>query len=350
MDNKIIFYAPNIHVGGGYILLKEVLKEWPKNESAVFFLDKRIKKYFSLDFNSQNKIYWVKNSIFSRLINEIRISLISKENSTLICFHGIPPLIANYSYVIVFFQNRILLGIDSILKFPIKTRIRLFFERWIAKTYAYKVDEYIVQTKSMAFNLRNWLNKNNKAKINLFPFFNFLPFNKGDELDKVKLYDFIYVSGDESHKNHINLLKAWELLSEKNIYPLLALTVPKENQGLNGRIADINNRKNLKIVNLGSLQHNNILRAYKSSQALIFPSYSESFGLPLIEAGSLDMPIIASEMDFVRDVCNPKETFDPHSPLSICNAVLRFMNEEDELNKIHSCKDFNELLISKRID
>lgn len=347
MNKEIIFYAPNVHLGGGYILLKDVLKDWPKNQPTIFFFDQRIKSKLSFNFDIQHKIYWVKNSFLSRIKNEIKISLISRGNAFLICFHGMPPFFGKYSNVIVFFQNRNFLGIDSILKFSFRTRIRLFFERWAAKSNAHKVNEFIVQTKSMEFNLRNWVSKDNKAKISLFPFFNSLPLNKEDETKFSTEYDFIYVSGDESHKNHTNLLKAWELLSESNIYPSLALTVPIENKNLNNYIAKLNNTKNLKVINLGNLDYSSVIRVYKSSEVFIFPSYSESFGMPLIEAQSLNMPIIASEMDFVRDVCKPKETFDPHSPISIYNAVKRFMNKEKELIKINSSKDFNDFLISR---
>ncbi len=59
--------------------------------------------------------------------------------------------------------------------------------------------------------------------------------------------------------------------------------------------------------------------------ALIFPSKTESLGLPLIEAASAGLPIIASELDFVRDVCVPNETFDPYSSTSISRAVKRLL-------------------------
>ncbi|RYH16174.1 MAG: glycosyltransferase family 1 protein, partial [Alcaligenaceae bacterium] len=64
------------------------------------------------------------------------------------------------------------------------------------------------------------------------------------------------------------------------------------------------------------------------SSALIFPSVAETFGLPMLEARAGQLPIIASERDFVRDVCNPQQTFDPASPHSIARAVLRFMDGE----------------------
>ena len=54
-------------------------------------------------------------------------------------------------------------------------------------------------------------------------------------------------------------------------------------------------------------------------------NFFESFGLPLLEASSIDLPIIASESDYVRDVCEPAQTFDPNSYLvyapELCDVV-----------------------------
>ena len=74
-------------------------------------------------------------------------------------------------------------------------------------------------------------------------------------------------------------------------------------------------------------------------EAVIYPSYCESFGIPLIEAQKSKTPIISSELDYVRDVCVPVETFDPNSPKSISNAVLRYL-DMDKLPQTVTVKSF----------
>jgi glycosyltransferase involved in cell wall biosynthesis len=78
-------------------------------------------------------------------------------------------------------------------------------------------------------------------------------------------------------------------------------------------------------VNLGLISHQQVLAQLVMSQAMIFPSLCESFGLPLLEARENGIPVIASERDYVREILNPVETFDPESPLSIARAVKRFL-------------------------
>jgi hypothetical protein len=49
---------------------------------------------------------------------------------------------------------------------------------------------------------------------------------------------------------------------------------------------------------------------------------------------------LASELDFVRDVIEPVETFDPDSPTSIARAVKRFLGKVDPPIPIGSAKEF----------
>jgi glycosyltransferase involved in cell wall biosynthesis len=83
-----------------------------------------------------------------------------------------------------------------------------------------------------------------------------------------------------------------------------------------------------------------IASLYQSSSALIYPSRTESFGLPLIEAMDYGLPILASELDYVRDVVVPVETFNPDSPVSIARAVRRFLGKAESTVQHHSADTF----------
>jgi glycosyltransferase involved in cell wall biosynthesis len=73
---------------------------------------------------------------------------------------------------------------------------------------------------------------------------------------------------------------------------------------------------------------------------LIYPSQLESFGLPLVEAVSLGLDVIASELDYVRDVVYPVQTFDPTSALSIARAVKRYCGLTDPAFQLNSPAEF----------
>jgi len=88
------------------------------------------------------------------------------------------------------------------------------------------------------------------------------------------------------------------------------------------------------------------LSLLSQSGCLIFPSTVESFGIPLIEADHLGVSVIASEMDFVRDVCEPVETFNPQSAVSVCRSVLRFMGGSIARDNVGSASAFLDRVVS----
>ena len=147
--------------------------------------------------------------------------------------------------------------------------------------------------------------------------------------------DFAYIATEDAHKNHDRLIDAWVLLAEKDIFPSLVLTVGPENEKLLGRIAHLSSTSNIRIDNLGRLPREQVLDLYKRSRALIFPSTSESFGLP----------IVASELDYVRDLVNPVETFDAESAVSISRAVRRFLECPESPIPIMTASEFLERIL-----
>ena len=76
---------------------------------------------------------------------------------------------------------------------------------------------------------------------------------------------------------------------------------------------------------------NVISHIYSIADFLIFPSLNESLGLPLIEASFYKLPIIASNLDYVYEVCNPNITFNPLSEEDIYKKIFR--SHKLEFNK-----------------
>jgi glycosyltransferase involved in cell wall biosynthesis len=143
-------------------------------------------------------------------------------------------------------------------------------------------------------------------------------------------YDFIYVASGEPHKNHQNLIKSWVKLAAKNIRPSLCLTLnEKRSPELLTWIEREKKEHRLNVYNVGHIPESEMMAQYMEAKALIFPSTLESFGLPLIEAKSAGLAIVASELDYIRDVVDPDESFDPNSPVSIARAVERFLGKKE---------------------
>ena len=144
----------------------------------------------------------------------------------------------------------------------------------------------------------------------------------------------------EAHKNHRVLLAAWQLLARDGLHPSLALTLSPRDVTLKRELEALAVDAGLRIKDLGQMPHENVLSLYSTARAMIFPSTSESFGLPLIEAMHMGLPILAPELDYVRDVCSPVQTFDPTSPISIARAVKRFLALPEPVLQLRSPQEF----------
>jgi len=331
--NKVrqtILYAPNINIGGGLILLKTLLSNWSGPNNLIAILDHRAKE--SLE-NSCSKlvkvVYWVRPSLPSYVWAEVTLYLYSKKEDLLLCFHNLPPLIPNSSRVFIFLQNRLILQ-----EFPWRLTLNhrsliILLEKFIFKYFSLRRYSFIVQTQSMHTALRAlltswWSDQFQENIILTLSIFPSIPPKNSCQKIQTK-YDFIYPSSSDRHKNHINLIKAWKILADDGLQPSLALTLGPPNSAYHCKLNSLIKEYKLNVIDLGPLPYNDLIESYAESGALIFPSQIESLGLPLHEANVIGLPILAGELDYVRDVCCPIESFNPDSPMSIARSVKRYL-------------------------
>lgn len=339
MQADFILYAPNVHTGGGLVLLRELLAAWPVGKPLRAFLDARAMGRLTPPVVAE--VTWVAPRVIDRFRAEfLARKAADREAVTMFCFHGLPPLFPFRGNVVMFVQNRLLIEQGGLAQYPLRIRTRLWIERLWCRTLQSRCSHYIVQTPSMAALLRHWLQR--EVSVSVIPFAPSVHSDTTRSQDTPgKNFDFVYVASGEVHKNHRALLDAWRLLAEVGLTPALALTVnPEAFPTLSAEITRHVNELGLNIVNVGQIPSTEITNLYRSSAALIFPSKIESFGLPLIEASQLGLPILASELDYVRDLVYPAETFDPNSPVSIFRAVRRFLKNPEPITQVRTAKEF----------
>lgn len=348
MKGRTIIYAPNVHVGGGRILLEDLIRQWPSDKSINAFLDIRAREHFTLPNDSN--VLWVNPTIKSRVMADKMLARTCQRNDVVICFHGLPPIFRCSGRVIFYMQNRVLIDGLSVLDYGLKTGLRLAVERFLCVLLRGRFDEYMVQSKSSQRNLLQWYGKwrlhpPDTPALSIMPFMDLSKLQKDKGAPTIK-WDFVYVADGMAHKNHDRLLDAWVSLSKEGLFPSIALTLNSHETHLLDRIEKLR-ESGLRITNLGALNNEKVIDLYRESKALIFPSLRESFGMPLIEASQVGTAIIASELDYVYDVCKPTDTFDPLSKSSIQRAVKRFLQIEDSVTPIYSPQEFLERIFKK---
>lgn len=344
IGRRLFIHAPNIHQGGGKVLLSALLDAVTPEMSVVLHADTRLHDCEHLSENVQ--VFRFSPTLQDRWRAERRLCDEATNSDLVLCFNGLPPLFKNKAKVKVFLQNRYLIDSFSLKGMPFKVALRISLERLWFKLKYMNADELIVQTSSMLKKAEQYFTK--KVTFQAQPFLPDLTEFRNGFHDKANIkYDFIYIASGDAHKNHQRLLEAWCLLAEENMFPRLCLTFdPIVSPALQASFERMKTKFNLKMDNLSTVDRACITQLYQQTHAVIFPSLLESFGLPLIEARMADLPILASELDYVRDVVEPVQTFDPYSAVSIARAVKRFLKMEVKLETLLDAKEFLHHLLS----
>jgi glycosyltransferase involved in cell wall biosynthesis len=75
---------------------------------------------------------------------------------------------------------------------------------------------------------------------------------------------------------------------------------------------------------LGSVPYAELPSAYRAASLFVFPSYTESFGHPLVEAMATGLPIVAADTPVNREMCGDAAMyFETFSPEALAEAVVR---------------------------
>lgn len=118
---------------------------------------------------------------------------------------------------------------------------------------------------------------------------------------------FFYPANASAYKNHKTLLKACEYLQDKGFqnYELIWTVAGNENEGMKALYKQAQERQ-LPIRFVGVLPRKQLFELYASS-ILVFPSYIETIGLPLLEARSVGAWILAADCLYARDMVGDYE-------------------------------------------
>jgi len=348
VQRNLFIHATNVHRGGGRSLLTAIFNVLPGGMNSILSLDRRMPLPENISQNT--RIKRVKPSVVQRLIAERWLARNVEHEDIVLCFGNLPPLFKLRGRTVVFVQNRYLIDDVQLNSFPLGIRLRLVIERlWLFKRMGH-VDEFIVQTPTM----KKLLDKKTGGKIpvRILPF---LAESGGysrkmtqSAVQEKRKFDFVYVASGEPHKNHRRLIEAWQLLAIEGLFPTLYLTLSETDSTDLCRWIDKKKMKyGLKVENLGQLSHDQIKQIYHQADALIYPSTFESFGLPLVEARQAGLPVLAAEMDYVREVLDPEQTFDPESAYSIARAVKRFLGIEEQPLPLQDAAGFMKHLLER---
>jgi alpha-1,2-rhamnosyltransferase len=207
---------------------------------------------------------------------------------------------------------------------------------WIAKT----ADGYVAISATVRDQVREELHRRvgpAKADSLWFDYFHL-----GSELDLreetaavetrlTRLFDtpepvFLMVSTIEPRKNHDYLLDAFELAWAAGSTARLCIA-GRIGWKCDALLARVRNHPELnrRLFMFNDLSDTSLEHAYSHASALVFPSYVEGFGLPLVEAMQRGLPAMGSDIPVFREIGGEfMAYFDLAEPQNLADLVARF--------------------------
>ena len=144
----------------------------------------------------------------------------------------------------------------------------------------------------------------------------------------------MYIGRPMPHKNLWRLIEAFDSL--KGMYPDLLLVLAGQNDR---NYSDIERRvKSNGIEDVeftGFISEGELRWLYENCQAYIFPSLSEGFGLPGLEAMAHGAPVVSSNATCLPEIYgDAAHYFDPNDKQYIATAIADVLGDKDLRSKL----------------
>lgn len=161
----------------------------------------------------------------------------------------------------------------------------------------------------------------------------------------------LFVSSITKRKNLNNVIEAMhEIRGDK---PLL-LVVGEGRQHkveMQRKVVDLGLANDVKF--LGHITNIELKKLYLDANFTVYPSFYEGFGIPILESLFCGTPVITSNLSAMPEAANGMgELIDPHSPIAIKNAMLKFCDNKSKVpeSSILDLKEkFNPILQAQQI-
>jgi glycosyltransferase involved in cell wall biosynthesis len=209
---------------------------------------------------------------------------------------------------------------------------KTFYKKIFLKGVEYS--DQIITVSNHSANKLNLLGvKSNKINVVYnAPKKNFLENNLSIKKEKYLLF----IGTISPRKNLLRVLKAVTLL-DKDIFENYKLIIigkisfilPEESLLLK-KLIKIN-----KVVLLKNISDKHLLEYYKKSELLIFPSLSEGFGYPILEAFATKLPVITSKYGATKEIANDAALLiNPFNVLEIKDSIMEIIKNNSLKNNL----------------
>jgi glycosyltransferase involved in cell wall biosynthesis len=146
----------------------------------------------------------------------------------------------------------------------------------------------------------------------------------------------LFVSTFEPRKNIINIIQAFNYLKKTKKIAHNLILIGQKGWQYQSIFKAINNspfREHIRY--LGYLSDQEVALFYHNAEVFVYPSYYEGFGLPVLEAMSLGVPVITSNTSSLPEVAGDAAILiNPDNYQELADAILQVINNTQLRNQL----------------
>ena len=131
----------------------------------------------------------------------------------------------------------------------------------------------------------------------------FLHTNKKTSNNGVRPY-FVVIATIEPRKNHLILLNIWRELASEAHAPMPELYIVGKRGWENENVVDMIERCGPLqgvVHELSDMKDTELIKLLRNAKALLYPTFNEGWGMPVVEALTLCTPVICSDIEVLRE-------------------------------------------------
>ncbi|HBH07169.1 MAG TPA: glycosyltransferase family 1 protein [Flavobacteriales bacterium] len=147
---------------------------------------------------------------------------------------------------------------------------------------------------------------------------------------------FIFVGSIQPRKNLIQMFRAFDRFRKECNKKMILLVVGEKRwwtKPMERAFSEMEFKAD--VVFTGRLSQENLAKVMASAHALVYVSFFEGFGIPILEAMSCDVPVITSNITAMPEVAGDAAAFaSPFDPESIKNAMMRVATDDERKKRM----------------
>lgn len=321
-----------------------VLKYWKSTRDYSFILYTPVKlekTYMQLLSKNNIRVKILGKSNYFKWEQIILPRAIKKDKVDILwCPYNTAPIFCSAKIVVtvndVIYMNSSLSSVSSLYK-----KMGLIYRKTIVPIAVKRAKKIITISEFAKQEIKKYFRKQ-KDKIRVIYLgidFNNIELNEEERhkfFEKNKItYPYILGFGSlETRKNTMKLIKAFEKIIDNYNIKLVLFGFRGYDKSEEKNYIETNNLKE-KIIVLGYVSDSEKTTLYKNSKMFVFPTLSEGFGIPVLEAFVNKTPVITSNVTSIPEIVgNSAVMVNPNHENDITDSILKLLKDTDFADKL----------------